>query len=269
MTSRHPGVVLIVTAFAAATSSAQPPYPFQDPALDPEKRIESILSLMTLDEKIGALGTNSGVPRLQIPNAGNSEGLHGLVQRRAFGFGPQDPLPTTQFAQVVGMAQTWDRELVRRAGEVQGKEARWIYNNAAKYKRYPLVVWGPNADLARDPRWGRIDESYGEDAFLAGTMSAAFVDGMQGQDPKYWQAAALLKHFLANSNENGRYGSTGRRRRAPRQVPDRHQARAARPARDGALRQERVRRGALADGGAQGRRAAGGAREHRPPQERG
>jgi beta-glucosidase len=106
------------------------------------------------------------------------------------------------------MGQTWDRELVRRAGEVQGREARWIYNNAAKYKRYPLVVWGPNADLARDPRWGRIDESYGEDAFLTGTMSAAFVDGLQGRNPKYWRAAALLKHFLANSNEKGRYGST-------------------------------------------------------------
>jgi beta-glucosidase len=191
-----------------AAAFAQTPYPFQDPSQPVEQRITSILSLMTLDEKIGALGTNSGVPRLQIPNAGSSEGLHGLVQRNSFGFARQDPIPTTQFAQVVGMGQTWDRELVRKAGAVQGAEARWIYNNAAKYTRYPLVVWGPNADLARDPRWGRIDESYGEDAFFAGTMSAAFVDGMQGHDPKYWQAASLVKHFLANSNENGRYGSS-------------------------------------------------------------
>jgi beta-glucosidase len=188
--------------------AAETPYPFQDPSLPVEQRITSILSLMTLEEKIGVLGTNSGVPRLQIPNAGNSEGLHGLVQRNAFGFARQDPIPTTQFAQVVGMGQTWDRDLVRRAGAVQGAEARWIYNNAAKYKRTPLIVWGPNADLARDPRWGRIDESYGEDAFLTGTLSAALVRGMQGDHPRYWQAASLVKHFLANSNENGRYGSS-------------------------------------------------------------
>jgi beta-glucosidase len=187
---------------------AQTQNPFQDPNLPIEQRIANILSLMTLDEKIGALGTNSGVPRLKIPDAGRSEGLHGLVQRPLGGLGSQEPIPTTQFAQVVGMGQTWDKELIRRAGAVQGSEARWIYNNAAKYKRFPLVVWGPNADLARDPRWGRIDESYGEDAFFVGTMSAAFADGIQGHDPKYWQAASLLKHFLANSNENGRYGSS-------------------------------------------------------------
>jgi beta-glucosidase len=192
----------------AAPVTAQTAHPFQDPNLPVEQRITSILSLMTLDEKIGALGTNSGVPRLQIPNAGSAEGLHGLVQRSGFGPARQDPVPTTQFAQVVGMGQTWDRELVRRAGAVEGAEARFIYNNSAKYKRFPLVVWGPNADLARDPRWGRIDESYGEDAFLTGTLSAAFARGLQGDDPRYWQAASLVKHFLANSNENGRYGSS-------------------------------------------------------------
>ena len=137
----------------AAPVLAEPPYPFQDPNLPIEQRVSNILSLMTLEEKISVLGTSSAVPRLQIPNAGYSEGLHGLVARGFGGFGPREVVPTTQFAQVVGMAQTWDRELVRRAGEVQGREARFIYNNAAKYERYPLVVWGPNADLARDPRW--------------------------------------------------------------------------------------------------------------------
>jgi len=198
--------LLVCTPWAATAQ----PYPFQDPSLPVEQRVTSVLSLMTLEEKIVALGTNSGVERLHVPNAGSSEGLHGLVQRDAFGAGPvrQEPVPTTQFAQVVGMAQTWNRDLVRRCGAVQGAEARWIYNNRAKYNRFPLVVWGPNADLARDPRWGRIDETYGEDAFLAGTMSAAFIDGMQGRDPRYWQVASLVKHFLANSNENGRYGSS-------------------------------------------------------------
>jgi beta-glucosidase len=68
-------------------------------------------------------------------------------------------------------------------------------------------VWGPNADLARDPRWGHFNESYGEDPFFDGTMAAAFVRGLQGDDPKSFQVASLLKHFLANSNEHGRYGS--------------------------------------------------------------
>ena len=93
------------------------------------------------------------------------------------------------------------------AGAVQGYEARYIYQNE-KYKSDVLVVWGPNADLARDPRWGRNNESYGEDPFLAGTMSVAFIKGMQGDDHKYWQAASLMKHFLANSNETTRGSSS-------------------------------------------------------------
>ncbi len=191
-----------------ATVSGQYKYPFQNPDLPLEQRVTNILSLMTLDEKIAALRTSSAVPRLGIPDAGASEGLHGLVQRSLGGLGPRNVVPTTQFAQVVGMAQTWDVELIRRAGEVQATEARWIYDHQDKYKRTPLVIWGPNADLARDPRWGRIDESYGEDAFFTGTMAAAFAKGMQGNDPRYWRAASLLKHFLANSNEHGRYGSS-------------------------------------------------------------
>jgi beta-glucosidase len=71
-----------------------------------------------------------------------------------------------------------------------------------------IVVWAPNADLSRDPRWGRSEESYGEDAFLTGTMTVAFVKGLQGDDPKYWRTASLLKHFMADSNEDGRGGSS-------------------------------------------------------------
>ncbi len=171
-------------------------------------KLPALVSLMTLEEKIAALGTTTAVPRLGIPDAGGSEGLHGLVQRPLGGLGSQKPVPTTQFAQVVGMAQTWDAALIQKAGEVQAVEARWLYNHQDKYQRKPLIVWGPNSDLARDPRWGRIDESYGEDPFFTGVMAAAFAKGMQGDDPKYWRVASLPKHFLANSNENGRYGSS-------------------------------------------------------------
>jgi beta-glucosidase len=110
-------------------------------------------------------------------------------------------ITTTQFPQPPGMGESWDPELVRQAAGVEGYEARFI-TQTPKYDRQILMLWGPQADLARDPRWGRSEEVYGEDPFFNGTMVTAFVKGLQGDDPKYWQAAALLKHFLANSNEN-------------------------------------------------------------------
>ncbi len=198
--ARHLAAALV----AAAALYGQSQYPFQDPKLPIEQRVDNILSLMTLDEKIGCMETNSGVPRLKIPSAGLSEGLHGLVRKGTFGM---KRIPTTSFAEVIGMAETWDPDLIRRAGAVQGYEARYV-TQSGKYKDTALVVWGPNADLARDPRWGRNNESYGEDPFFTGTMSVALIKGMQGDDPKYWQAASLLKHFLANSNETTRGGSS-------------------------------------------------------------
>lgn len=77
-----------------------------------------------------------------------------------------------------------------------------------KYRREGIVIRAPNSDLARDPRWGRSEESYGEDPYLSATMAVAFIKGLQGNDPKYWLTAFLMKHFLANSNENGRDGSS-------------------------------------------------------------
>ena len=183
-----------------APLGAQNRYPFQNPDLSLEQRVDNILSLMTLDEKLACLATSTAVARLHIPDAGGSEGLHGLVRKGDFG---QKAVTTTQFPEVIGMASTWDPAIIRRAGAVQGYEARYIYQSE-KYKSNVLVVWGPNADLARDPRWGRNNESYGEDAFFTGTMAVAFIKGMQGDDPKYWQAASLMKHFLANSNETTR-----------------------------------------------------------------
>ena len=185
----------------APAIAQQPRYPFSDPNLPAEKRIDNLLSLMTTDEKINCLGTRTGVPRLGVPNIGSSEGIHGVVQRQARG--PRQPITTTQFPQPPGMGETWDPDLVRQAAAVQGYEARFI-TQTPKYDRQILMLWGPQADLARDPRWGRSEEVYGEDPFLNGTMAVAFIKGLQGDNPKYWQAAALLKHFLANSNEDHR-----------------------------------------------------------------
>lgn len=193
---------LAVTVILAVgqISLAQTPYPFEDPQLSLEQRVTNILSLMTIEEKTSSFGTSTAVPRLKIPDAGSSEGLHGLGQGGGFG-GPSTP--TTSFPEVIGMGSIWDPALIRSVAAVQAIEARYI-TQSAKYKHPALVIWGPNADLARDPRWGRDDESYGEDPFFDGTMATAFVKGLQGDDPDHWETASLLKHFLSNSNETTR-----------------------------------------------------------------
>jgi beta-glucosidase len=199
---------LLVSGFVPALTpllAQQPRYPFNDPSLPMEKRIDNLLSLMTVDEKIDCLSTNTGVPRLGVMSYGSSEGIHGVVQRQ--GYGRRMPITTTQFPQPPGMGESWDPELVRQAGGVEGYEARFI-TQTEKYNRQILMLWGPQADLARDPRWGRSEEVYGEDPFFNGTMVAAFARGLEGDDPKYWQAAPLLKHFLANSNEDHRNESS-------------------------------------------------------------
>ena len=181
-------------------------YPFQDPALPAAQRIDNILSLMTVDEKVAALSTDTSVKRLGIPSYGGSEGIHGVVKRGSEKWGLA-PITTTQLPQPPGMGETWDPALVRAAGVIEGTEARYITENP-KYHQPSLMLWGPQSDLARDPRWGRTEEVYSEDPFLAGTMATAFIHGLQGDDPKYWRSAALLKHFLANSNEDGRGNSS-------------------------------------------------------------
>ncbi len=200
---RNLATFLSLAVLGLAPAFAQKPaYPFNDPTLPTDKRIENLLSLMTIDEKVACLGTRTAVPRLGVPNIGSSEGIHGVVQRaRNQGGYERSAITTTQFPQPPGMGESWDPDLVRQAAGVEGYEARFI-TQTAKYDRQLLMLWGPQADLARDPRWGRSEEVYGEDPFFNGTMVTAFVKGLQGDDPKYWQAAALLKHFLANSNEN-------------------------------------------------------------------
>ena len=172
---------------------------FQNTKLKDDQRISLLMRQLTLDEKIALLSTNLGVPRLGIPSLSCYEGLHGIVLG-----GPANKFsyPTTIFPQAYGLGETWDREAVRRVGEQMAEEARYYIQQDVPRKG--LVIYAPNADLARDPRWGRTEESYGEDAYLTGQLSIAMVKGLQGDDPRYWKAAALMKHFLANSNEDGR-----------------------------------------------------------------
>ena len=204
-TARFLALTMAGLVSAVAPIAAQTP-PFRNPELPAEQRLASLLSLMTTEEKVQALGGfSSGVPRLGVSSFGFSEGIHGLVQRGMPEFGIP-ATTTTQFPQPPGMGASWDPDLVRRAGGVQGAEARYLtHKNGFKFP--VLTTWGPQADLARDPRWGRSEEVYGEDPYLNGVMATAFARGIEGNDPKYWQAAPLLKHFLANSNENGRMSS--------------------------------------------------------------
>jgi beta-glucosidase len=189
--------------------SAQSIRPFQDTTLPDNKRLDNLLSLMTLDEKVNALSTNLGVLRLGIRNTGHSEGLHGMALGGPANWGDfgakgiAKTYPTTIFPQAYGLGETWDPELIQQVADAEATEIRYYTQNPALQKG-GMVMRAPNADLARDPRWGRTEESYGEDAFLGSRMTVAFVKGLQGEDPKYWKSASLMKHFMANSNEDGR-----------------------------------------------------------------
>jgi beta-glucosidase len=182
-------------------------YPFRDARLPDDERIDNLLSLMTIDEKVECLGTNPSVPRLGLAATAHSEGLHGLAMGGPGGWGRQNPIPTTTFQQAYGLGETWDIDAIETAARIEGYEARWIAQSKP-YLRSQLVVRAPNADLGRDPRWGRTEECFGEDAFFNGTMVQAFVRGLQGDHPTRWLAASLMKHFLANSNEDERESSS-------------------------------------------------------------
>ncbi|MCH5222827.1 MAG: glycoside hydrolase family 3 C-terminal domain-containing protein [Muribaculaceae bacterium] len=192
-------IILSMLALLFLAASAKKIEKFQDTSLSDEERIDNLLSLLTLEEKINLFSTNLGVPRLGIPDCGHFEGLHGLQIG-----GPANTYsqPTTVHSQAYGLGETWDVDLIERIGELTADEMRWYFSQDSL--PHNLVMRAPNADLARDPRWGRTEESFGEDPFLTAAMTVAKVKGMQGNNPRYWKAAALMKHFLANSNEFGR-----------------------------------------------------------------
>ncbi len=194
-------LIFIWLCICAALPAQQ--YPFQNPNLPVEERVKNIISLLTPDEKVACLSTNPGVPRLSIKGCSHVEGLHGLARGGPSNWGKRDPITTTIFPQAIGLAESWEPEVLKQAASIESYEVRYIFQSP-KYKKGGLVVRAPNADIGRDPRWGRTEECYGEDAWFNGEMVVAFVKGLQGDDPVYWRTASLMKHFLANSDENGR-----------------------------------------------------------------
>ena len=157
-----------------------------------KERLSDLISLMTVDEKIKQL-TNQTDPidRLAIPEYNYwSEALHGLLASGA-----------TSFPQAIAMGSTWDPDLVYRVGTVISDEARAYHITKGK----GLTYWSPTINIARDPRWGRNEESYSEDPYLLSRMGVAFIRGMQGDDPYYLKTVATPKHFIANNEEERRH----------------------------------------------------------------
>lgn len=180
-------------------------YPFQNTKLDEELRLDNLVSLLNLEEKINCLSTRPEVPRLGIKKHRIIEGLHGVALSGPANWAVKGKgeAPTTTFPQAYGLAHTWDPDLVQKIAEQEAYECRYL-TQSPKYLSGGLIMLAPNADLGRDIRWGRTEECYGEDAFLTSKLTVAFVKGLQGNDPNYWKTASLMKHFLANSNENNR-----------------------------------------------------------------
>ncbi len=200
---------LLVFAVFAWQAGAQTDDPFRNPKLSDDARIADLLGRLTLQEKVDLMGGHPKVPRLHLILSDEAEGLHGLALGGPGGWGPRghQPLPTTTFPQEKGLGETWDPTLMKKIGALEGEEARYYYQNPVT-DFGGIVVRAPNTDLSRDPRWGRTEESMGEDPYLVGTMTVSFIHGLQGPDPLHWQAASLMKHFLANENEKDRASSS-------------------------------------------------------------
>ena len=182
--------------FLQANLLAQDAVPvYRNTSVTIELRVKDLLGRLTLEEKISLLGFRSkAVPRLGIP-AYNwwNEGLHGVARAGQ----------ASVFPQAIAMAATFNDSLVERIADVISTEARAKYNlssvNNPGQQYMGLTFWSPNINIFRDPRWGRGQETYGEDPFLTASMGVAFVKGMQGNDPVYLKTAACAKHFAVHS----------------------------------------------------------------------
>ena len=172
----------------------QPAY--LDNGLSIPDRVQDLLSRLTLDEKVAMMNHPAqGVPRLGIPGYNFwSEALHGVARNGR----------ATVFPQAIGMAATWDKELTQQIGSAIGDEGRAKYHaalqrNGSTDQYQGLTFWSPNVNIFRDPRWGRGQETWGEDPSFTGEMASAFVKGLQGDHPKYLKAAACAKHYAVHS----------------------------------------------------------------------
>jgi beta-glucosidase len=199
-------VLFLGAALVLQAQNATPAY--LDPSQPLEPRIADLISRMTLEEKAAQLNhLSSRNDRLHIPAWGGwNQTLHGVWSKQ----------PTTLFPIAIGMAATWDPALIKTITDSMADEARALYNIGADGPRAKagLVFRSPVINISRDPRWGRIQECFGEDPYLAARITVAYVQGLQGNHPKYLKLAATLKHFAVNNVETDRHSLSA-------QVPER------------------------------------------------
>lgn len=180
---------------SAAENSHVEARPWLNTSLPIDQRVRDLVSQMTLEEKVQQMRDHApAIPRLGVPKYyWWNEGLHGVAFA---GY-------ATNFPQIIGMAATFDAPLVHEMGRTISIEARAKYNHAIAEGRHEqffgLTFWAPNINIFRDPRWGRGQETYGEDPYLTGRMAVAFVTGMQGRDPHYFRVISTPKHFAVHS----------------------------------------------------------------------
>jgi len=179
----------------SATSTSEK-LSYLDTSLSFAERAKDLVGRLTLVEKVSLMNHPAqGVPRLDIPAYNYwSEALHGVARNGR----------ATVFPQAIGMAATWDKELIHRVASAISDEGRAKYHAALRRNGYTaqyqgLTFWSPNVNIFRDPRWGRGQETWGEDPFLTGEMASAFVKGLQGDHPKYLKTAACVKHYAVHS----------------------------------------------------------------------
>jgi beta-glucosidase len=177
-----------------AVTTEQPVY--LDTSRPFAERVKDLVGRMTLEEKVGLMNHPAhGIPRLNIPAYNYwSEALHGVARNGR----------ATVFPQAIAMAATWDKKLIQQVASAISDEGRAKYHEALRRNGYTdlyqgLTFWSPNINIFRDPRWGRGQETWGEDPFFTGEMASAFVKGLQGDDPKYLKTAACAKHFAVHS----------------------------------------------------------------------
>jgi beta-glucosidase len=197
-------VILLLAAVAAQAQTNElvvpTGLPFQDPDRPLAERVADLLGRLTLEERVTQLETETGaVPRLGIPSySWWGEAIHGVARAGR----------ATMFPQSIALAATWDTNLMFRVATAISDEARAKFRENPNGRYRTLTFWAPAADLTRDPRWGRAQETYGEDPLLVSRMTVEYIRGMQGDDPRYLKTAATMKHFGAHSQETGRTGSS-------------------------------------------------------------
>jgi beta-glucosidase len=190
-------LILLIGACISNLGYAQTQYPFQNPSLSFDQRVNDLVARLTLEEKVAQmLNAAPAIDRLGIPAYDWwNEVLHGVART---------PYRVTVYPQAIAMAATFDTNSLKLMAQYSALEGRAVYNKAIqdgrRGQRYVgLTYWTPNINIFRDPRWGRGQETYGEDPFLTAMLGRAFVRGLQGNDPKYLHAAACAKHYAVHS----------------------------------------------------------------------